>query len=98
MREVASSYGRRDLWEYPCPKTSTALPQVENYTRWVSCAEPYPHIVPLESRTAIFLNSLEDSVFEVVANLGLTSQTELAVALMSLMTEKTLVQNVGIAI
>lgn len=44
----------------------------------------------------MFLNSLDDSVFDVLANFGLTPQMELAVAIVSLMTECEPVQNVSI--
>lgn len=59
--------------------------------------ELYLHTVPPESRTTIYLNSLDDSVFDVVANLGLTPQTELAVTLASPRTEFEPVQNVSIS-
>lgn len=44
----------------------------------------------------MFLNSLDDSVFDVLANFGLAPQMELAVAIVSLMTECEPVQNVSI--
>lgn len=41
----------------------------------------------MESRTATILSSLDNSVFDVVSNLGLSHQIELSVAIASFMVE-----------
>lgn len=58
--------------------------------------ELYLHTVPPDFRASIFLNTVDNSVFDVVANLGLTAQMELPVAVASLRTEFELVQCVSI--
>lgn len=46
----------------------------------------YLHTVPLDSGPVIFLNSLDDSIFDVAANFRLTPQKELAISVASLKT------------
>lgn len=59
--------------------------------------ELYLYTVPGESRTAIFLNSLDDFVFDVAVNLRLSPQIELAVTIPGLRTEFEPMQNTSIA-
>lgn len=68
----------------------------DNYTRWVSRMECYLQMAPLQHRTAIFLTCLDDPVFDVVASLGLTSQTELSVAIACVKAEFDPVRDVSI--
>lgn len=69
--------------------------KAENYTRWVTGMELYLNNAHVHSRPGLLLNSLDDSVFDVVAHFWLSSQTDLAVTIEKLKAHFDSIQSVS---